>query len=135
MEVLEKTGENTKIGAGVEFLFDRIEKEIAGVNVASYESKFGFIPVYGTLNYFFPKSDIFARANLGYNLSFSGNSMFKGNSSLSGGLYWAIGFGTKLANTVRLELVYGTYNGVMKTPSVSVDFAYTPISVLLSFSL
>ena len=132
-EFVDSIGQNTNMGFGFEYLLDRTEDTLAGVSVSSYNSKFSFMPIYGTLQYCFPSSKVLARANVGYNGRFTGNDMFAGTASLTGGLYWALGLGTDVSDVVKLELMYSSYKGVAKLSNISIDFSYTPITLVLSY--
>ncbi|MBN1622010.1 MAG: hypothetical protein JW871_05415 [Endomicrobiales bacterium] len=134
LELLSGTKEDVMFGAGFEYQVMRKITSIAGVDVSDQDMKFGFLPFYGTLrfNVNTQKNDLtpFFRFNLGYN-AFSANSAFKGGSSLTGGLYYALGGGVTFKNNVNLELLYSVCNGKEKAYGITADEKYSKLGVTI----
>lgn len=96
-------------GFGIEYLFRRV------TNVADLSQTLNFMPLYLTGQYRFWDSlacKPYVKLNLGWNLSYTGNSDYALGASLNGGMYWAVGIGGKVyKDTIIAELMYSTYMG------------------------
>lgn len=104
-------------------------------------SEFSFLPVYATVS-LFPLGNIlgiapYAKADLGYNVTFTGNDQYKApapfETTLTGGVYWSIGAGVKLINTIFVDIMFTSYSGTYKVAlgplSTEVPILYTKVSL------
>ena len=104
-------------------------------------SEFRFLPIYASLScYPLNRSgDIvpYLKADLGYNFSFSGNSEYMKTAdfetALTGGVYWGVGAGVKIVDTVFADLMFtscsGAYKAAISSVSSEVSVPYTKISL------
>ena len=109
--------------------------------ITGQTGEFSFLPVYATVS-LFPLGNIagiapYAKADLGYNVSFTGNDAYKApapfTTTLSGGLYWGLGAGVKFINTIFVDVMFTSYSGTYKVAldPLSTDFPvlYTKVSI------
>ena len=133
MEYQHPLGEVFSIGAGATYNFDR------GIGVNG--GKFSFLPVYVTAS-LYPLGSTsgfspYAKGDLGYNISYTGNDQYKWNSpfqtTLTGGMYWGIGAGVKISNMLFVDIMYtayaGTYHVALGPLSADADILYTKVSL------
>lgn len=76
------------------------------------DGRFWWLPIYGLLKYQMPIDDWapYAIVQIGYSVYY-GNTAYKGNDSLTGGLYWGIGLGTRWMKNWQLEVLYNQSKG------------------------
>jgi hypothetical protein len=113
-EYLWPKNKNLDIGLGVKYQLPH--------SVSDYsDAKFNFIPMYGfvRLKMNSPYDWIGIVGQIGYNL-LNGNSKFKGDGSLSGGLYAGIGV-SMIYEGGTMDFIYSINNGSWKYSSLTVD--------------
>jgi len=109
--------------------------------VHNTSASFNFLPVYATVSVFpignFAGIAPYAKVDLGYNITFSGNDAYKFPSpfetTLTGGIYWGLGGGVKLLNTIFADIMFTSYSGTYKVAlnplSTSAAVLYTKVSL------
>ena len=110
-------------------------------NLTGTTGQFSFLPVYATVSVF-PIGNVaglapYAKADLGYNISYTGNDAYKApapfTTTLTGGMYWGLGAGVKLLNTLFVDLMFTSYSGTYKAAlgPLSTEFPvlYTKVSL------
>ncbi len=135
-EYLTSVGERTIVGGGFEYLFPRTLRTFDGVDTTG-DQKFWFVPLYGTIRYTVnmqnPRVQPFIKGNLGYNFVYDGTADYKGVVSLTGGVYYALGFGILIQQVSSLELLYSRYAGSESATGVSIDDVYTKIGLVYGY--
>lgn len=139
VEIQHPMSDMLAIGIGATYNVDRKLTDRSG--------QFSFLPVYITASVF-PLGNIaglapYAKADLGYNVSFTGNDQYKAGApfetTLTGGMYWGVGAGVKLGNTIFADVMFTSYSGIYKVAlgPLSADTAilYTKVSLNLGIGL
>lgn len=111
--------DNMSVGGGLAYQLSR-----SYTNNAAKE--FNFTPLYGLLKYDMEQRT-YVMGHLGYNM-FAGNDNYKNNAELSGGLYYAAGFGMSM-DKYNGEIVYSVNNGTrgnyeVNYSKLSLSFGY-----------
>jgi hypothetical protein len=125
-EVLMPAMPNLLVGGGLEYQLGRGLKD-------SGDAKFGFIPIYVTAKYAVTKTMPVVPeviVDLGYDI-FTGNSDYKGDGDLSGGLCWAIGAGINHPKGYNLQIMYRSFAGQWSLGGTDVDITQGNLSFLL----
>jgi hypothetical protein len=138
----QESVEGLSIGAGFEYQMDRDISAENGVSISPLTPSFYYVPIYATGIYSFTNVNgsiiPFGKLNLGYNVVFGGNDQFTGsNTTLKGGLYWAIGGGVRINKNINAELLYSSYQGTADSNygygSFSADLSYSKIELSLGY--
>ena len=101
-------------------------------------SEFNFTPVYGLVKYDLEEG-AFVVGHLGYNL-FNANEEFLDGDTVSGGLYYAAGFGMNLGQfdnesleDMNVGLMYSVNNGVYDDGTEN-DVSYSKLSLTFNYN-
>jgi putative salt-induced outer membrane protein YdiY len=92
--------------------------------------EFNFTPLYGIFKYDMEEG-AYVIGHLGYNM-FSGNEEFKNNGELSGGLYYAAGFGIGMEQ-YNGEIIYSVNNGGWEDDVDKFDVSYSKLSLSFGY--
>ncbi len=132
-EIQHPVSDMLGIGLGATYNMNR--------NISGQTGQFSFLPVYATVSVF-PLGNIaglapYAKADLGYTVAFTGNDAYKApapfTTTLYGGVYWGLGAGIKLIDTIYVDLMFTSYSGTYRVAlnPLSTDFPilYTKVSL------
>ena len=140
-EIQHAVSDIVGIGLGATYNINR--------NISGQTGQFSFLPVYATVSVF-PLGNIaglapYAKADLGYNISFTGNGAYNApapfTTTLTGGVYWGLGAGIKLMDAIFVDLMFTSYSGTYKVAlnPLSTDFpilyAKVSLNAGIGFSL
>mgnify|MGYP000530015507 CR=1 FL=1 len=93
-------------------------------------SEFNFTPLYGIFKYDM-EEEAYVIGHLGYNM-LSANDEFKSNAELSGGLYYAAGFGIGMEQ-YNGEIIYSVNNGGWDDGTDKLDLSYSKLSLSFGY--
>ena len=133
MEFQHPLSEMLSIGVGATYNLNR--------NISGTSAQFSFLPVYATAS-LFPFGNVpgiapYAKVDLGYNVAYTGNDQYKWNSpfqtALTGGMYWGIGAGARILNTIFADIMFTSYSGTYQVTlgplSTQAAVLYTKVSL------
>jgi len=133
LEIQHPLSDKLSVGLGATYNMNR--------TLHNTTAEFSFLPVYATVS-LFPIGSIvglapYAKVDLGYNVSYTGNAQYLAPApfvtTLTGGMYWGIGAGVKLVNTIFADIMFTSYSGTYKVAlnplSTDVAILYTKVSV------
>ena len=133
LEIQHPLSDKLSIGIGSTYNVNR--------KVTTTDAEFSFLPVYGTVS-LFPLGNIagiapYAKIDAGYCVSFTGNSAYLApapfTTTLTGGIYWGLGAGVKIASTIFADIMFTSYSGTYKVAleplSAEVAILYTKVSL------
>jgi hypothetical protein len=136
VEIFNNYSEVFKIGVGTSFQLPRsIDADDA--------NDFFFIPIYGAINIAVFNSDLLTTSiatTFGYSF-FSGDSDYKKEFGLHGGLNWGVGFNTIINDLIIAEVLYKETNGNAVIRNVGnhevaeINYSYVSVGVGLLFDL
>ncbi|SFM06479.1 outer membrane beta-barrel protein [Halanaerobium salsuginis] len=112
------------LGGGLRYQLDR---EID----ASGDPEFSFMPIYALAEYDFMNNPYYMFGQLGYNTFDMDNLPGYSVDDTSGGLYYAVGAGMDLSNTMTAEVMYSVNNGEADLNGNSEDLDYSKLTVSL----
>lgn len=129
MELFASINPNIDLGGGVIVQLPRT------VELYGTSGKFSFIPFYGMIRV---KSDSNGMApygigQIGYNL-FNGDSDYKGDADLNGGLYYGLGAGILFNKRFLLELLYSVNQGEVEYQGLSMDINNTQFTLNFGYN-
>ncbi len=128
-----------ELGIGMTYQLPRAQED--------YDGDFNFVPIYGLIKIYSATSDPspYLIGQLGYDIFYKGDSDYKGELSLSGGIYYGIGAGLIFNRSFQIEGLYsinkgegdypGGYYGGYYVPSMSFDIEYSKINLSIGFRI
>lgn len=134
LEGYKEMNENVDIGLGIGLQIPREQKVPSDIEGES--GKFSFLPIYTALRIHPAPSNFngFGVIQLGYNM-FNGDSDYKGDASLSGGICYGFGGGVIMNNSVIVEILYSVNNGSASFYGTDFDVRYSKVNINLGIVL
>ncbi|MCK6543151.1 hypothetical protein L6Q79_10780 [bacterium] len=122
-EIMRPMNNNVAIGGGLQFQIPRGGKDADG--------NFNFVPIYAVGTFFSEYGNgIYGKGMLGYNLHY-GDSDYKGDAELGGGLCYGFGGGFGIGRKFLIEGMYMINNGTFNIFGEELDVAYSRFTVSL----
>lgn len=129
-EVTDDVGANFSLGVGLEYQFPRRITEIEGWKVTD-DRQFNFAPVYILLKIHpaLVQNVPFGKIQVGYNVLYGGDKLYKFDRTLHGGLHYGFGGGLILGDDAVIEVLFCIYQGSGKIGRVITEEEYSKISI------